>query len=133
MKLIVDVLVPDVINAKEYASATCDKLYQSKETVTMTRYGFAFFTMSFMLKKMEEEAEKCRLWSKREITEIIKVFPDDADKDKVKDIVAKMAFARKPLVRMSAYFPFPQEATSHEGDGECCPAGLLEDGQQDRG
>ena len=54
--------------------------------------------MSFTLIKMEEEAEKCRLWSKKEITEIIKVFPDDADKDKVKDIVAKMAFARKPLV-----------------------------------
>ena len=100
-------------NDKEYASATCDKLYQSKETVTMTRYGFAFFAMSFMLKKMEEEAEKCRLWSKREITEIIKVFPDDADKDKVKDIVAKMAFARKPLVRMSDYLTFLQEATSH--------------------
>ena len=29
-------------NAKEYASATCDKLYQSKETVTMTRYSYAF-------------------------------------------------------------------------------------------
>ena len=42
----------------------------------MTRYGSAFCAMSFTLNKMEEEADKCKLWSKKEISEIIKeVFP----------------------------------------------------------
>ena len=63
--------------------------------------------MSFMLNKMEEKAGKCWLWSKKEITEIIKeVFPDQSDKDKVKDLLVKLAFATKPMVCMCDYFHF---------------------------
>ena len=64
--------------------------------------------MSFMLNKMEEKAGKCWLWSKKEITEIIKeVFHKDAIKD-------KLAFARRPMVRMRNYLHFLQEAAAHE-------------------
>ena len=110
-----DVLISDVINAKEYASSTCDKLYQSKETVSMTRYGYAFCALSFTANKMEEEAEKCRLWSKKEISKIIsEIFHEDAIKDRVKDLTAKLAHARQPMVRIRDYIHFLQEATEHE-------------------
>ena len=81
----------------------------------MTRYGYAFCAMSFTLNKMEEEAEKCRLWSKREITKIIEeIFHEDAIKDRVKELTAKLALARQPMVRMRDYLHFLQEATAHE-------------------
>ena len=71
-------LVPDVINAKEYVSATCDKMYQGKETVKMSHYGYPSCAIRFTLNKEEEEVEKCKFWSKKDIAETIKeVFPDD--------------------------------------------------------
>ena len=81
----------------------------------MTRYGYAFCAMSFTLNKMEEEAKKCRLWSKKEISKIIEeIFHEDAIKDRVKELTAKLAFARQPMVRMRDYLHFLQEATEHE-------------------
>ena len=81
----------------------------------MTRYGYAFCALSFTMNKMEEEAEKCRLWSKKEISKIItEIFHEDAIKDRVKELTAKLALARQPMVRMRDYLHFLQEATAHE-------------------
>ena len=80
----------------------------------MTSYGSAFCAMSFTLNKMEEEADRCKLWSQKEISEIIKeVSPTTPTKIRSRTWWIIWPSQRQQMVRVRNYLHFLQEVTTH--------------------